>query len=155
MVPTTRLECLNVGRCSSHTPRQTLLPFPPTMSDLSPPPLDFPARHQTASPKNGNGATVSHRSSFVEGLRHSPRSQRHPSFTQAALQDLINHPPNHNTSDPRFAGRDWRRIRVGELVQKPEVRWAELDMDVQQATSVCAPLVPPSGPSTLLAMARN
>jgi hypothetical protein len=38
--------------------------------------------------------------------------------------------------DPRFVGRDWRQIRVGELVEKTEVRWAELDVGVEYATKV-------------------
>lgn len=86
-----------------------------------------------ASPNNG---TISHRSSFAENLRHSPRSQRHPSFTQAAVQELLNHPPAARTGDPRFAGRDWRQINIGELVHKSDVRWAELDTGVEQATKV-------------------
>jgi hypothetical protein len=97
-------------------------------------PTDVPARTHTASPKSLQ--TINHRSSFAENLRHSPRSQRHPSFTQAAVQELLNHPPATRTGDPRFVGRDWRNIRVGELVTKEEVRWAELDTDVQTATTV-------------------
>ncbi|KAF3352455.1 hypothetical protein VdG1_09142 [Verticillium dahliae VDG1] len=63
--------------------------------------------------------TAGHRSSFAENMRNapgSPRSQRHPSFTQAAVQELLNHPPAANKhSNPRFAGRDWRDISVNEL----------------------------------------
>jgi hypothetical protein len=97
-------------------------------------PAEVPARNSTASPKTPQ--TINHRSSFADNLRHSPRSQRHPSFTQAGVQELINHPPATRTSDPKFAGRDWRNIRVGELVVKEEVRWAELNTDVQTATTV-------------------
>jgi hypothetical protein len=96
--------------------------------------VEPPARH--ASPSNGS---ISHRSSFAENLRHSPRSQRHPSFTQAAVQELLNHPPAARTGDPRFAGRDWRQIHIGELVQKSDVRWAELDTAVETATHVRNP----------------
>ncbi|KAH8687155.1 hypothetical protein BGZ60DRAFT_362999 [Tricladium varicosporioides] len=106
------------------------------------PPTDTPLRTQTASPKNGG--TISHRSSFAENLRHSPRSQRHPSFTQAAVQELINHPAKTGASDPKFVGRDWRSIRVGELVTTSEVRWAELDTDVQSATSLLIEAGPPN-----------
>ncbi len=90
-----------------------------------------PARH--ASPAN---ATVNHRSSFADNLRQSPRSQRHPSVTQAAVQELLSHPPAARTGDPRFVGRDWRDIHVGELVQPSEVKWAELDTNVEKATKV-------------------
>jgi hypothetical protein len=104
------------------------------MTGHIPPPIEAPARHSSASPSLGQ--TISHRSSFAENLRHSPRSQRHPSFTQAAVQELLNHPPPSKAGDPRFVGRDWRQIRVGELVEKTEVRWAELDVGVEQATKV-------------------
>jgi hypothetical protein len=95
--------------------------------------VDAPARERTASPPH-SGNILNHRSSFAENLRHSPRSQRHPSFTQVAVQELLNHPPPTKPSDPRFVGRDWRQIRVGELVEKTDIRWAELDVGVEQAT---------------------
>ena len=50
------------------------------------------------------------------------------------MQELLNHPPPTKPSDPRFVGRDWRQIRVGELVEKTDIRWAELDVGVEQAT---------------------
>lgn len=95
--------------------------------------IDAPSRRSTSSPSN---ATIGHRSSFAENLRHSPRSQRHPSFTQAAVQELLNHPPASKTGDPKFVGRDWRGIRVGELVQRSDVRWAELSNTIESATKV-------------------
>ncbi|KAF4637945.1 hypothetical protein G7Y89_g150 [Cudoniella acicularis] len=114
---------------------------PPDMADPTLP-ADAPPRKSTESPRNGG--TISHRSSFAENLRHSPRSQRHPSFTQAAVQELLNHPPATKTGDPRFVGRDWRNIRVGELVTKNEVRWADLDTDVQTAASLLIEAGPPN-----------
>lgn len=107
---------------------------------------DPPPRRSTSSPSNGN---VNHRASFAENLRHSPRSQRHPSFTQAAVQELLQHPPVSKPSDPRFAGRDWRSIHVGELVRQSDVRWIELDSSVEDATKVCTPAL------LLLAMAAD
>ncbi|KAK4156831.1 hypothetical protein C8A00DRAFT_40737 [Chaetomidium leptoderma] len=80
---------------------------------------------------------AAHRQSFVENQRHpppSPRDRRHPSFTQQALLDLMNHPPSNRHPDPRFAGRDWQNITVGELAVPEDVRWAELDVSVQDAT---------------------
>jgi hypothetical protein len=97
---------------------------------------DPPPRRSTSSPGIGS---VSHRASFAENLRHSPRSQRHPSFTQAAVQELLQHPPVSTPSDPRFAGRDWRSIRVGELVRQSDVRWTDLDSSIEEATNVCIP----------------
>ncbi|CAG8979586.1 hypothetical protein HYALB_00010787 [Hymenoscyphus albidus] len=115
------------------------------MTSPTPPsfvPTETPPRHNTASPKFGGA--ISHRSSFAENLRHSPRSQRHPSFTQAAVQELLIHPPSSRTGDPRFVGRDWRNIHVGELVRRNEIRWAELDTDVQTATSLLIEAGPPN-----------
>lgn len=103
-------------------------------------PFDIPTRNHTGSPSLSNStgpSTINHRSSFAENLRQSPRAQRHPSFTQAAVQELLNHPPpNSKTDDPRFAGRDWRNIAIGELVQKSDIRFVELDTGVEEATKV-------------------
>ena len=96
---------------------------------------DAPSRRSTSSP---GPIALGHRSSFADNLRHSPRSHRHPSFTQQAVQELLNHPPNSKTSDSRFAGREWRNIRVGELVQTSDVRWAELETPIESATKVRA-----------------
>ncbi|KAI0969055.1 hypothetical protein F4678DRAFT_440797 [Xylaria arbuscula] len=87
--------------------------------------------------KSSVASAHGHRSSFVEGLRglpSSPRSQRHPSFTQSALQDLLNHPPAARHHNPRFAGRDWRDIAVGELIQEDDVRWVDMDTSVEDAS---------------------
>lgn len=116
------------------------------MADPTTSHFDPPGRKSTSSPSpipnNGGTINLSHQSSFAENLRHSPRSQRHPSFTQAAVQELLNHPPAPSKgSDPRFAGRDWRQIRVGELIDNTEVRWAELDTGVEQATKVRFPIL--------------
>lgn len=91
-----------------------------------------------AAPISGssNAGTVSHRSSFAENLRGSPRSQRHPSLTQSAVQSLIDHPPSAKGGDPRFAGRDWRGIKAGELVDRNTLKWAQLDTSVEEATNV-------------------
>ena len=81
-----------------------------------------------------------HRHSFAENQRHpppSPRAHRHPSFTQQALQELMNHPPSNRHPNPRYAGRDWRDIALGELAVPEDVRWADMDTSVQDATMVC------------------
>ena len=95
--------------------------------------VELPSRRSTSSP-SPNNAALGHRSSFADNLRHSPRSQRHPSFTQSAVQELLNHPSK--TGDSRFVGRDWRNIKVGELAQRSDVRWAEFDTPIEQATKV-------------------
>lgn len=87
------------------------------------------------------GSIHAHRSSFAENLRNhhtpsSPRTSRHPSFTQAAVQELMAHPPPSRQPNPRFAGRDWRDVQLGELVSlnPDEVRWVDLDSSVEEAT---------------------
>ncbi|KAK7746015.1 cell separation during budding [Cytospora paraplurivora] len=80
-------------------------------------------------------------SSFAENLRNhhappSPRNSRHTSFTQAAVQDLMNHPPPSRQPNPKFAGRDWRDVQLGELISlnTHEVKWADMDSSVEEAT---------------------
>ncbi|KZF18876.1 hypothetical protein L228DRAFT_251740 [Xylona heveae TC161] len=79
------------------------------------------------------------RQSFSENLRGippSPRAQRQPSLSQAAVQELLNHPPVAKSADPAFDGRDWRTIRVGEIVKDEEVHFVELDTGVEHATKI-------------------
>lgn len=88
---------------------------------------------------SGTNITLSaHRQSFADGLRNGPSSPRHrpPSLTQAAVQELMNHPPSNKNANPRFAGREWRDVTVGELVSTDDVRWIELDSSVEEATMV-------------------
>jgi hypothetical protein len=87
-----------------------------------------------------------HRSSFAEHMRGgpgSPRASRQPSFSQQAFQDLINNPPT-KAGDPKFHGRDWKTIRLGEIVDPSLVRFVEYDTSVEDATSVCATYHPPA-----------
>jgi len=108
------------------------LPLRPTNASQDPP-SSPPIRNMTAS------GVLSHRSSFAENLRShppSPRSQRHPSFTQSAVQELLNHPPTTKPGNPNFVGRDWRQIRVGELIRRDDVRFVESSTGVEEATKV-------------------
>jgi hypothetical protein len=54
--------------------------------------------------------------------------------------DLVNNPPTKHSheGDNKFAGRDWRSVRVGEIVDLELVRFAEMDTSVEEATNVCA-----------------
>lgn len=97
-----------------------------------------------ASPHSGS---LSHRSSFADGMRPhppSPRNQRHPSLSQAAVQELLNNPTPLNKPDARFKGRDWRSIEIGELVNSDDVRFVETNTSVEEATNV-SPLVATRG----------
>jgi hypothetical protein len=79
-----------------------------------------------------------HRSSFAEHMRGtptSPRASRQPSLTQQALQDLLNNPPTRG-GDPKFQGRDWKTVRLGEIVEPDLVRFVEYETSVEDATSV-------------------
>ncbi|KAH6603379.1 hypothetical protein Trco_008154 [Trichoderma cornu-damae] len=65
------------------------------------------------SPSSSSTGKTAHRQSYVPP---SPR-HRHPSLTQAAIQDLLNHPPSTGRhQNPKFVGREWRDITIGELV---------------------------------------
>ncbi|KAK3384806.1 hypothetical protein B0H63DRAFT_171385 [Podospora didyma] len=95
-----------------------------------------PELSNSQSSQHKSAHVGSHRQSFAENQRHpppSPRSQRHPSFTQQAIQELLNHPPTNRHPNPRFVGRDWRDISLGELAPD-EARWAELDTSIEDAT---------------------
>lgn len=70
----------------------------------------------------------------------SPRNQRHPSLSQAAVQELLNNPTPLNKPDERFKGRDWRSIEIGELVTTEDVRFVETNTSVEEATNVIPPL---------------
>lgn len=93
---------------------------------------------QSSSHRTGHIAT--HRQSFADNQRHpappSPRSQRHPSLSQQAIQDLVNSPHSRH-SNPRFTGRDWRDVSISELAHQEDVHWANLDTTVEEATKVC------------------
>lgn len=98
-------------------------------STPKPPPAPL---KMTSSPHSG------HRSSFAENMRGipaSPRASRQPSFSQQALQDLLNNPPTKG-GDPKFQGRDWRSVKVGEIVDEGQVRFVEYDTSVEEATNV-------------------
>lgn len=83
---------------------------------------------------------MGHRQSFAENLRNgpsSPRSQRQPSLSQSALQDLLNHPPVGKSGNPEFAERDWRKVRVSEIVELGNIKFVSFETSVEEATKVC------------------
>jgi hypothetical protein len=93
-----------------------------------------PALKMSSSPS----PHTSHRSSFADHMRGaptSPRASRQPSLTQQALQDLLNNPPTKG-SDSQFNGRDWKTVRLREIVDPEVVRFVEYDTSVEDATSV-------------------
>lgn len=71
----------------------------------------------------------------------SPRASRQPSLSQQALQELLNNPPTQKGAEPpKFAGRDWRTLKVGEIVNEDKdggnVRFVQYDTSVEEATNV-------------------
>ncbi|KAL1961214.1 hypothetical protein VTO42DRAFT_3160 [Malbranchea cinnamomea] len=85
------------------------------------------------------GAATQNRQSFSDALRvapASPRARRQPSFTQAAVQSLIDNPPSRNPSDPAFSGRDWTQISIGELTSPNDLKWVEIDTGIEEATNI-------------------
>lgn len=115
----------------------------PNFSQYSTSPSQHPGLPQR-SPSSSSlhkSSLHSHRSSFAENLRNhhqpsSPRATRHPSFTQAAVQELMAHPPHSRQPNPKFAGRDWREVQLGELVSlnTDTVQWVDMDSSVEEAT---------------------
>ncbi|KAF2766328.1 hypothetical protein EJ03DRAFT_367541 [Teratosphaeria nubilosa] len=83
---------------------------------------------------------VSHRSSFAENLRNhpsSPRMTRNHSFSGQALTDLLMHPATKsNGEDAHFKGRDWRSIKVAEIIDPAETRFVELDSSIEDTTKL-------------------
>ena len=82
---------------------------------------------------------MGHRQSFAENLRSgpgSPRSQRQPSLSQSALQDLLSHPPVGKTGNHEFTERDWRKVRIAEIVELGNVKFVNLETSVEEATKV-------------------
>lgn len=57
-------------------------------------------------------------------------------MSEAQIRDLMNNPPTAGSADPKFAGRDWQHIAVGELVRPEDLRWVEVDTGVEDATNV-------------------
>ncbi|KAH6614721.1 hypothetical protein B0J18DRAFT_306118 [Chaetomium sp. MPI-SDFR-AT-0129] len=105
-----------------------------SLGAVASPPME---RNNSQSSTHKPSHISAHRQSFVENQRYippSPRDRRHPSLTQQAVLELMNHPPPNRHPNPRYAGRDWRDITVGELAVPEEVKWADLDLSVQDAT---------------------
>lgn len=44
-----------------------------------------------------------------------------------------------NNPDPKFAGRDWRHISIGELVSPDDLKFVEVDTGIEEATDVSSP----------------
>lgn len=109
-----------------------------TDSGRSPRLASAPLNIQNPSP------AAQHRQSFSDSrYPSSPRSTRQPSLSSIAVQELIDNPPHRTAADPRFANRDWRTIRVGELTSPDDLRFIDINSSVEEATNVSNPPLPP------------
>ena len=94
------------------------------------------------SPSVLHGHGHGHRPSLSDALRGippaSPRSSRHASISAPAVQALLDNPPKPgpDAANPAFVGRSWQNINVGELVNADQVKWAEVNTGIEEATNV-------------------
>ena len=118
---------------ADETPRPTS-----SSSQAGPAPQRTPSQNmRLGAPSQSPGHN--HRLSFTESLRGmppSPRANRHTSMSQGDIQAFLNNPPTAGSPDPRFVGRDWQNIAVGELVDPQDLRFVELDTGIEDATNV-------------------
>src|ERR1700760_151238 len=107
------------------SPSPKTIPSAPSNSRL--PHLDPVAlSRQPPSPRIGANRS----SSLAETFRSaplSPRAHRTSSVSAPAIQELLNNPPSAQEADPAFEGRDWRSIRVEEIIDHKKVRFVHLD----------------------------
>ncbi|CUS09700.1 unnamed protein product [Tuber aestivum] len=95
------------------------------MADEKPPPYSPPASSKsslTSRPSTG---------SLRAAHPPSPRSSsRHPSVSsQQSMADILSSPPKHEGVPPR----DWRTVKVGELLSNRELLFVDLDTPVESA----------------------
>lgn len=127
-------------KMADNTPKQPITI--PARSSIDSRPYPITSRTPSGGrlgPAPSPSPSTSHRQSFTDQLRGmppSPRTNRHLSFSQAQMQELLNNPPTAGSADPAFAGRDWQHINVGELVNPKDLRFVELDTSVEDATNV-------------------
>ncbi|KAL1305986.1 hypothetical protein AAFC00_004121 [Neodothiora populina] len=142
------------GSSFAPTPSPSARRQHPTLSSLNSTPANSQRRERERErdlPRitpSSSSPSVSHRSSFAENLRGVPSSprQRNPSFSQQALQDLINNPPvaRHSPAGDKYQDRDWRSIKVGEIISPEQVRFVESDTSVEAATKLLIESGPPN-----------
>ena len=115
---------------------------PPSASQIRRDPSASPSLLPRDAPRpsmSSSSSLSAHRPSFSDTLRGhppSPRARRQPSLTQAAIQDLVDNPPVAHPGGPAFAGREWKSIAIGELVEEKDLHFVELDTGVEAATNV-------------------
>lgn len=74
----------------------------------------------------------------LRGAPHppSPRSSsRHPSLSQQSMADILSAPP-HPRQEGGATLRDWRSVKVGELLSQKQLRFVDLETPVESACQV-------------------
>jgi len=66
---------------------------------------------------------------------------------QQAFTDLLNNPPLAHESDGTFVGRDWKTLKLRDIIDPGLVHWVELGTSVEDAT---ARLIEVGSPNVLL-----
>lgn len=124
----------------------SLLPTPISPRDKrdTPASITVPPSAKTTSATRTNASPGSHhRQSWSQDLRMpaSPSQRRPSSISQppTAFQELWNNPPIAHKGENRFENRDWKTVRVGEIVDQTEVHFAEPETSVEDATNVLLP----------------
>ncbi|GAM83285.1 hypothetical protein ANO11243_012710 [Dothideomycetidae sp. 11243] len=126
---------------AQHDPLKKSLRLPNQVAAAAAVSNDGPGKLQSPrmdlrSVSGASSPSVSQRSSFIEGrMPHSPNSRN---VSHQALQDLINNPPVglQDPEDAKFAGRDWRTIKLGEIIATEETRFVQVDTSVEEATRI-------------------
>ncbi|KAI9779601.1 MAG: cell separation during budding [Geoglossum umbratile] len=114
---------------ASQPSKETPLPRPPKASKLR--------LHSSSTASSSSN----HRDSLRENVRGlpppSPRAARHPSFPQSAIDMMLTSTPIPRPGESsKFSGRDWKSIKVCELVDEENVHFVELDTPVETATQL-------------------
>ncbi|KAF2664900.1 hypothetical protein BT63DRAFT_459517 [Microthyrium microscopicum] len=136
------------------------------MSSDHPPPGISPLQPTTSASSSNSGTdkpnppasprlntTRNPSMSLAESLRNaplSPRAHRSSSILNpVAIQDILDNPPGAEHANPVFEGRDWRTVRVEEIISEDtgKPRWVNLDESVERATEV---LVSSGSPNVVL-----
>lgn len=131
-------------RTPARKPSENNLPSPSPLTQTNSGPKSPSAGISLPSPSPSHGG---HRGSFAESMRgvvpHSPRASRQSSLSQQALQDLLNNPPTKGRNSA-FHGRDWKTVKVGEVVDQTLVRFTNYDASVEEATKLLIEGGPPN-----------
>lgn len=70
-------------------------------------------------------------------------------MSQQAIQELFSNPPLPQRGENPFAGRDWKTVKLSEIVDPEEVRFVEETTGIEEATKVSTALLKQSNTGTV------